>query len=190
MRVRSEPSTLRRLQAGLAVTVLLFDLTYLLNCAAPYVGLKYEFSQVMFSQLESTGRNHLFLGSLPLLFGNAVYLHVDSVKSNVATDRHGAALERFLAAVRENGQAVHLEFLAYHFDRLCQKSAGQPIAAAYSIRGTGAKHVVANVCDRSNLREASPVGLFGLFPACVPDCTDLVTAWAAGRPPIEPAAAR
>ncbi|MGH7519470.1 MAG: pyrroloquinoline quinone-dependent dehydrogenase [Gemmatimonadales bacterium] len=182
----SEFSALRRLQAGLAGGVLFLDLAYLFNCAAPYLGLKYEFSQVMFSQLEPSGQNHLFLSSVPRLFGNAGYVHVDSVEGNVATDRHGAAFQRFLATVRETGRAVHLGFLAYHFDRLCKRSVGQPIPIWYSIPETGAKHAVANICDRLDLREAS---LVGLFPPCEPDCTALVTAWAAGRP-IEPAAVR
>jgi len=166
----------RHLKRGLLVAVVLLDAGYILNCLGPYLHLKYEFSQAMFSMLEPAGENHVLMPSLNL-FDNANYVRVDSVRSEGGPPDELRALSRFLAATRATGTLVHLGFLKYHLSRLC-RSRGTRVIAAWVGRD-GKRESSSDLCVDPELRHYLPIGL---YPACDPDCSALLRNWAAGKP--------
>ncbi len=165
----------RHLKRGLLAAIVVLDAGYILNCLGPYLHLKYEFSQAMFSMLEPGGENHVVMPSLNL-FDNANYVLVDSVRSEGAPPDELRELSTFLAATRATGTRVHLGFLKYHLSRLC-RSRGTRVTAAWVGRN-GKRESSADVCTDPELRRYLPIGL---YPACDPDCSALLRNWAAGK---------
>jgi hypothetical protein len=159
----------------LLAAIVLLDAGYILNCLGPYLHLKYEFSQAMFSLLEPAGENHVLMPSLNL-FDNANYVRVDSVRDQGEGTEELRALSGFLAGTRATGALVHLGFLKYHLSRLC-RSPGTRISAAWVGRG-GKRESSSDVCADPDLGHYLPIGL---YPACDPDCSRLLRNWAAGK---------
>jgi hypothetical protein len=165
----------RHLKRGLLAAIVLLDAGYILSCLGPYLHLKYEFSQAMFSMLEPAGENHVLMPSLNL-FDNANYVWVDSVRSEGGPPDELRGLSGFLAGTRATGTLVHLGFLKYHLSRLC-RSPGTRVIAAWRGRD-GKRESSSDVCADPELRHYLPIGL---YPACDPDCSGLLRNWAAGK---------
>lgn len=158
------------------VFVALLDVAYVVNCLSPFLGLKYENSQAMYSQLDARAGNHLVLPRLADLGGDAYVTGIDlTLPAELEDD--AAALRWFLRSAAEEKRSVHLPFLAYHLDRLCAVADGAPIGLDYAAVGA-AKREHDDVCRVPALRASSPIGL---YPACDPECYGELEIWASGR---------
>lgn len=167
------PSTVAR---RICIFVVVLDVLYVVNCLSPFLGLKFENSQAMYSQLDARARNHLVLPPLPV-FGEPVYVRDVAIDLPPALEDEGAALQWFTRWANENGRSLHLPFFDYHFARLCDASSGARIRLRYTAE-SGAAVVHEDVCAESELRDPFPIGL---YPACDPECYGELEVWASGR---------
>jgi len=160
----------------LLVFVAVLDVAYVVNCLSPFLGLKYENSQAMYSQLDARARNHLVLPRLAD-FGGDRYVRDVEITVPPALEDDARALRWFTDFANGSGRALHLPFLAYHFDRLCEAAGGAPIGLRYvTEQGEARRHD--DVCAEASLRDSSPIGL---YPACDPECYGELEVWASGR---------
>lgn len=166
--------------AGISRRILVFlvvlDGAYILNCLSPYLGLKFENSQAMYSQLDARARNHFLMPSLPRALGQA-YVRDVRVEVPPALEAESAGLQWFIRAANESGRLVHLQFLDHHFARLCDPPPAAPIRLSYTTEaGVVARHD--DVCADPELRDPFPISL---YPACDPECYGELEVWASGR---------
>jgi hypothetical protein len=171
------PAPLRPTARFLLGAIVTLDLLYVVNCIAPYIGLKYEFAQAMFSMLTFRADNHLFIPAVPL-FDVGRFVHVSSAE---ATGRAEPVARKFTEFVRwadTNGRSVHINFLRYQMDRICGAAPGDRIRL--KLREGGVERVYDNACDEPSLRGHYRPG--GLYEPCDPECNLYLRAWASGRP--------
>ncbi len=157
------------------IFIVVADLVYILNCLAPYLGLKFENSQAMYSQLDARARNHLLVPAQPLR--EADYIREVELEVPVALEDEVAGLRWFLRAANESGRSIHLPFLDHHFARICEAQPTAPIRLRY-VTGDGVVTRHDDVCSNPELRDPFPIGL---FPACDPECYGELEIWASGR---------
>jgi hypothetical protein len=171
------PAPSRRLSRFLLGAIVTLDLVYVLNCLAPYVGLKYEFAQAMFSMLSFRGDNHLFIPSVPL-FSVGRFVHLTSAEATGQAEPVARKFTEFVRWAETNGRSVHINFLRYQMDRICGAAPGERVHL--TVRDGGQVHDYANACDEPALRGHSRPG--GLYEPCDPECNLYLRAWASGRP--------
>lgn len=169
----ADPATISR---RIVIFLVVLDLLYILNCLAPYLGLKFENSQAMYSQLDARAHNHLVLSALARA-GDDDY--VRDVELEVPPQLEGqiAGLRWFLRAANQSHRLLHLQFLDHHFARLCAFDPSASVELRYTTRG-GAVVRHDDVCSEPDLRDPFPIGL---YPACDPECYGELEVWASGR---------
>lgn len=158
------------------VFLVVLDVLYLVNCLSPFLGLKFENSQAMYSQLDARARNHLVLPPLPV-FGEAVYVRDVEIELPPELADEAAGLQWFTSWANRTGHSLHLQFFDHHFARLCEAAPGARIGLRYTAADGSAKSHD-DVCAEPELRDPFPIGL---YPACDPECYGELEVWASGR---------
>ncbi len=171
------PAPSRPLSRFLLAAIVTLDLAYVLNCLAPYVGLKYEFAQAMFSMLNFRADNHLFIPAVPL-FSVGRFVNVSSAEATGRAEPAARKFTEFVHWADTNGRAVHVNFLRYQLDRICTAAPGNEIRL--TLRERGGERVYENACAEPTLRGHSRPG--GMYEPCEPECNLYLRAWASGRP--------
>src|SRR5262245_23474200 len=114
-------------------------LLILANGFAPYVGLKFEYSLAMFSDLRTDAGNHLFLPTLPLFANGDYYVVEDLVTPGGDALPSGTLLRDLLRRTGhpaggpktdQEVRPVHGDLIRYHLARF--RAAGVP--AAFRLR--------------------------------------------------------
>ena len=108
-------------------------LLFVMNGAAPYVGLKFEYSNAMFSNLEVDGSNHFFLPSIELFEPSKYYfVHQLDIRSDTPPT-HALLLLRLLEKLEhpiagatevEEERPVHQDLIRYHMAMFRQEQVG------------------------------------------------------------------
>ena len=159
----------RALSLGL---ILLFDGLYIINCLAPYLGLKFNFSQTMYSGLLPTAENHLFFPKIPI-FQYDTYASVTSIDIAGVETAHRKNFETFVESARNSGQFIHLNILKYHLDRICRE---ENVSIAIEYQTYWKQRVYhSDACVTPRMRQYSSVQL---YPSCWPSCTGELARWA------------
>ena len=111
--------------------VVVFGLVYALNCFSPYVGLKYFYSQTMFSGLRASAANHFFIPKIEL-FGNERYVEVIEleVQTIPAELRESARPIRRIKR-RKSDRLILANWLASVVQNACQQPRMRPVKLVY-----------------------------------------------------------
>ena len=167
---RFEPVKLRSRVLALGL-ILLFDGFYLLNCLSPYLGLKFNFSQTMYSGLFPTGENHLFFPKIPL-FQQDTYVSILDLDIVGAETARRKKFEEFVTFVQDSRRLMHMNLLRYHLDRVCREK-DVKVALEYQTHGKQ-KISYADACMTPSMRQYSSAQL---YPSCWPSCTGELIQW-------------
>lgn len=115
----------RSMPTGVVAIIVVLDLAYLMNGFSPYLGLKYFYSQAMYSNLQtdSTGSNHLFLPHIGL-FQNDVFVRISLLEFTPPVSDEELRNNRGLQLLLESKDQslVEKNFLVAVLGNACRKS--------------------------------------------------------------------
>ena len=129
----------------------IFVVLYTLNCAAPYLGIKFYYSQAMFSGLAKDARNHYFIPRLPL-FRNDDYLDVVSINIGGEVPEHlSLQLDSFRYVLMFKGKYyIHSNYLASITENACRYPELRPVSLVYRLPGSSYKRTFSDVCEQED----------------------------------------
>ncbi len=158
--------------------VIFLDLLYIINCLSPYLGIKYQFSQAMYSYLGYHGENHLFFPRLDI-FKNDEYVNIKDLEVSGVETQYKKDFVDFVNWTQSYERSVHLDFLQYHFNKLCVVYKVDHVSVTYLTQeGKRINHI--NVCEEEAMLSYFPSYL---YPACSPNCKEKIFEWARGQKP-------
>jgi hypothetical protein len=172
----SSSDALGTLRRRLLVFLVVLDVLYVVNCLAPFFGLKFETSQAMYSELQPKGTNHLLIPPMKI-FDFDTYVRTVRVEVPEGLKDEAAGLRWFTDWTRRNDRDVHLGFFDYHFARLCAAEPTARIGFSFT-REDGSRERREIVCAEAGVGSYFPIGL---YPACEPACDEQLEDWASGR---------
>jgi hypothetical protein len=159
-------------------TVLLVSGAFVLNNLAPYLGLNYAGAMTMYSGLAPAGDNHFFMPKIPLSDADNYVRIVRVAAPNVPTAA-ARQFEAFGAWARQRQRPVSLNFVRYHASRIC-RSAPDARVELTLLTPEQERLSFQDVCaEPSMLRYA----VLSKYPACEPECKDVLRQWALGKVP-------